>query len=102
MIPDVNLFMNLGIAGVALFIIYVMLQYFMKTISAKDDYIKQIITEFQKHIELCNTNFMNTNITTNEFMKAQTDSMNKLIKILQSRNKFMEELIKKSKITPIT
>lgn len=101
MIPDINLFTNLGIAGVALFIIYMMLQYFMKTLSGKDEYIKQIILDFQKHIEVCNTNFMNTNITTNEFMKAQTDSMNKLIKILQQRNKFFEDWVKRSKITPV-
>ncbi len=83
---DPNLFANLGIAGVALYIIFVMLKYFMDTLNKKDTQITQLINDhnkttekFKKHIEICNTNFITLTKQANTISVQQTAVLEKLI-----------------------
>ncbi len=76
-----ELFANLGIAGVALYIIFVMLRYFMDSLTKKDIQITNLIDDhnrsvdkFKKHIELCNTNFIVLTISA-----QQTEVLDRLI-----------------------
>ena len=92
MIPDINLFTNLGVAGITLFIIYVMLQYFTRTLTKKDDYIKELIIQFQGHVEMCNTNFLLSSTRLSKSSERQTKTLDKLVKMLESRTPTFNQL----------
>lgn len=86
MIMNPELFANLGIAGVALYIIYTMLQYFMSTLSKKDTQITSIIDNqsrvverFKKHVEICNNNFIDLNKQSNIISVQQTEVLKQLV-----------------------
>ena len=88
-----ELFANLGIAGVALYIIYVMLKYFMESLNKKDDYLtrkdtqitqlveghNRTVDKFKKHVELCNTNFIDLTKQANAHAAEQTEVLERLI-----------------------
>ena len=84
-----QIFANLGIAGISLGIIYVMLQYFMRSLSQKDleskeerrlhkDELKSIVNDFKGHIELCNTNFIKVNTNTTKVLKTVAMNLSSL------------------------
>ena len=87
--PSLEVFANLGIAGISLGIIYVMLQYFMKTLSRKDEESrverevyeresKALIADFKQHIEMCNTNFIKVNNNTTKVLKTVAENLRAL------------------------
>ena len=84
--PSLEVFANLGIAGISLGIIYVMLQYFMKTLSRKDEESriereayeresKALIVDFKQHIEMCNANFIKVNNNTTRDLKSVAENL---------------------------
>ena len=82
--PD--LFANLGIGVASLWIIYIMLKYFMDSLTKKDIQLTTLVDnnnkttdKFKKHIELCNTNFIVLTKQGIENSKQQTEVLNKLI-----------------------
>lgn len=81
-----DLFANLGIAGAALFIIYVMLKYFMNSLDRKDGQINTLIDDhnravdkFKRHIEICNSNFITLTKQATANSVHQTEVLNKII-----------------------
>ena len=59
----------------------------MNTLDKKDQYIKELVTNFQTHIELCNTNFIKYS---QHFAKAadkQSKGIDELIKRIKELEK---------------
>jgi len=77
---DINLFANLGIGGVTLFIIWTVVKYFMAAIDKKDEYLKTLIDDFQTHVEMCNTNFIKSSSLVSESSLKQAEAINLLIR----------------------
>ena len=73
-----EIFTNLGIGGGSIFIMWMMLQYFMRRLDAKDQDSKELIREFKVHVEMCNTNFIKVNEHTNKVMRQQAKSFDSL------------------------
>ena len=75
---DLNILTNLGIGSASLVIIWMMLKYFMKSLDKKDVEIKELITSFQGHVEICNTNFLKYSDHFSKVSGKQIQAMNKL------------------------
>ena len=73
-----EIFTNLGIGAGSLFIMWMMLQYFMKKLDSKDQDNKDAITEFRTHVEICNTNFIKINEHTVKIMRQQSKAFDSL------------------------
>lgn len=76
--PEFSTLTNLGIGSASLIIIYVMLKYFMQSLDKKDVEIKELITSFQGHVEICNTNFLKYSDHFSKVSGKQIQAMNKL------------------------
>ena len=87
MIEPSTLFTNLGIGGAALFIIWMIIRYFMASIDKKDEYLKGLISTFQNHVEMCNTNFINSSALVAKNSDKQAKAINLLIKKIDGRIK---------------
>jgi len=84
---DINLFANLGIGGVTLFIIWTVVKYFMSAIDKKDEYLKSLINDFQTHVEMCNTNFIKSSETVSEAARKQAEAINTLLARIEKLKK---------------
>ena len=73
-----EIFTNLGIGGGSIFIMWMMLQYFMKRLDSKDLDSKELIKDFKIHVEMCNTNFMKINEHSNKVMRLQAKAFDGL------------------------
>jgi len=82
-----NPFVNLGMAGATLAIIWFMVKYFMKKLDEKDEYIKGLIKDFQDHVEICNANFMKFGDHFSKIADKQTKAIENLIKKVASLEK---------------
>ena len=79
-----ELYTNLGIAGALLGVIYMMLRWFMGTLDRKDQYIEDLIKEFQSHVEICNSNFVKFGDRFSKISGKQTIALNNLIEKIEN------------------
>lgn len=77
---DTTFFTSLGIGGVALWIIYKVIESLMGKLDKKDEYIKSLIIDFQGHVELCNTNFIKNSQHVAKMADKQAKAIDKLVK----------------------
>ena len=80
-------FTNLGLAGITLAMIWFVIQYFMKTLSGRDEYLKGLIVNFQTHVEMCNSNFIRVTEHVTKVSEKNTRVIETLLKRVQQLEK---------------
>jgi hypothetical protein len=77
---------QLGVAGATLAILFFIIRYFVASLDKKDAYIKEMISEFQNHVEICNNNFMKFGDHFAKISGKQTQALNNLITKVEGLN----------------
>ena len=95
---DYNVVTQLGVAGISLFIVWMMLRWFMETIHRKDNKIEELVNNFQRHIELCNTNFIKNSQHVVKSVNQQIKTLEKLNRGLDNQTTMIAQILQSSDV----